>query len=78
MAKDYFTFQSYVYNYNTCNTEKFQTYLGDDIINKLPNEICSSRKLYDFLRPVLNTYSKQSLFRDTFMEYYKWKLDFLI
>lgn len=74
MSRDYFTFHSYINNNKTQLTEKFIDFLGYNTINKLPNKVCSSKVLYDILRQDLDTYSKQCLFRETFMEYFKWKI----
>jgi hypothetical protein len=44
-------------------------------MNKLPNKVCSSKVIYDLLRDeYLTTYFKQTVFRSTFMEYFKWKV----
>ena len=74
MSRDYFTFHSYVCNNNTPSTLRFINCLGDSALNKLPNRVCSSKVIYDILRQDLDTYFKQSVFRDTFMEYFKWKV----
>lgn len=74
MSIDYFTFHSYIRNHKTRCTDRFVNFLGENAINKLPNKVCSSKILYDILRQDLNTYTKQSIFRETFMEYFKWKI----
>lgn len=74
MSRDYFTFHSYVCNNNTPSTTRFINYLGNSVLDKLPNRVCSSKVIYDILRQDLDTYFKQSVFRDTFMEYFKWKV----
>lgn len=73
MSRDYLTFQNYICNYNTQQTRKFKYYIGDSVIDKLPDKMCSSKVIYDIIHPELNTYVKQRVFRDTFMEYFKWK-----
>jgi len=74
MTEDYLTFKSYVYNHETVLTHKFINLFGDSILVKLPKKICSSKILYDSIRSELDTYYKQSLFRETFMEYFRWKI----
>lgn len=74
MSKDYLTFYSYVCNYTTPHTSRFITYLGDSALDKLPDRVCSSKVIYDILRQDLDTYFKQRIFRDAFMEYFKWKV----
>lgn len=74
MSIGYFTFHSYVCNNNTPSTNRFITHLGDSVLEKLPNRVCSSKVIYELLRQDLDTYFKQSVFRDTFMEYFKWKV----
>lgn len=74
MSRDYFTFHSYINNNKTHLTEKFVSFLGFQALNKLPNRVCSSKILYEILRQDLDTYLKQTIFRETFMEYFKWKI----
>lgn len=74
MSRSYLTFHSYVRNYNTPCTNRFIEYLGECALDKLPDKVCSSKVLYDILRQDLNSYFKQRLFRETFMEYFKWKV----
>lgn len=74
MTKDYFTFESYIRNHNTENTNNFLNYFGEDTLTKLPNKVCSSKYIYDILSNDLTNYFKQRLFRETFMEYFRWKL----
>ncbi len=74
MSKDCLTLYSYIRTNNTNNTSRFVSILGENVIEKLPDKICSSKVLYDMLRDDLNTYFKQCIFRDTFMEYFKWKV----
>lgn len=74
MSRDYFTFHSYINNNKTPCTDKFIDFLGESALNKLPNRVCSSKVIYDILRQDLDTYRKQSIFRETFMEYFKWKI----
>lgn len=75
MSRDTFTFYGYIRNNNTNNTHGFLEFLGEDAMNKLPNKVCSSKVIYDLLRDeYLTTYFKQRLFRETFMEYFKWKV----
>ena len=74
MSRDYLTFHSYINNNKTQCTDNFIHFLGQGALNKLPNKVCSSKVLYDILRQELDTYIKQCIFRETFMEYFKWKL----
>lgn len=74
MSKDYLTFYSYVRNNQTELTNLFQNFLGDSIMDKLPDRVCSSKAVYEIIRHDLDTYFKQRLFRNTFMEYFKWKV----
>jgi hypothetical protein len=74
MSRDYLTFYSYVRNNKTELTNLFQSFLGDPVMDKLPDRVCSSKAIYDILRHDLDTYFKQRLFRNTFMEYFKWKV----
>lgn len=74
MSRDYLTFYSYVRNHNTDLTKLFLGFLGEPVMDKLPDRVCSSKVIYDILRPDLDTYYKQRLFRNTFMEYFKWKV----
>lgn len=74
MSRDYLTFYNYIRNYNTDLTNLFLQCLGEPIMDKLPDRVCSSKALYDILRQDLDTYYKQRLFRNTFMEYFKWKV----
>jgi hypothetical protein len=73
MSKDYLTFYSYVHNNKTELTTSFQHFLSESI-DKLPDRVCSSKVVYEILRPDLDTYFKQQLVRNTFMEYFKWKI----
>jgi hypothetical protein len=74
MSKDYLAFYSYVRNNKTELTHLFQSLLGEPVIDKLPDRVCSSKVVYEILRNDLDTYFKQQLFRNTFMEYFKWKV----
>lgn len=74
MSIGYHTFYSYVRNHNTYLTNLFLQSLGESVMNKLPDKVCSSKVIYDILRQDLDTYYKQRLFRNTFMEYFKWKV----
>lgn len=74
MSRGYLTFHSYVRNHNTPYTNRFIDCLGEIVLDKLPDRVCSSKVIYDILRPELNSYFKQRLFRETFMEYFKWKV----
>lgn len=72
MTKNIDTFYSYLQTHKTDNVHKYITYVG--ATDKLPDKICSSKVLYDILRDDLDTYFKQVVFRETFMEYFKWKV----
>jgi hypothetical protein len=74
MSKDYLTFYSYICNNNTELTNLFTSLLGDSVMDKLPDRVCSSKAMYKILRHDLDTYFKQQLFQNTFMEYFKWKI----
>lgn len=74
MSRDYFTFHSYVCNNNTQSTNQFMNFLGASVLDKLPDRVCSSKVIYDILRQDLDTYFKQRVFRNAFMEYFKWKV----
>lgn len=74
MSKNYLTFHSYLKNHNTALTNLFINCFGEVILDKLPDKVCSSKIIYDILRPDLDTYFKQELFRNSFMEYFKWKV----
>lgn len=74
MSKDILTFYNYIRNYNTTLTKLFLKYLGELVMDKLPYNVCSSKIIYDILRQDLNTYYKQKLFYNTYMEYFKWKI----
>jgi hypothetical protein len=49
-------------------------FLGASVLDKLPDRVCSSKVIYDILRQDLDTYFKQRVFRNAFMEYFKWKV----
>ena len=74
MTKNSFTFESYIQSKNTENTRNFLRYFGEEVLVKLPNKVCSSKMLFDILSNDLDTYFKQRLFRETFMEYFRWKM----
>jgi len=74
MTKQLETFYSYIQTHNTPSTDDFFTYIGSHVIEKLPDRVCSSKVIYDILRNDLDTYFKQTVFRETFIEYFKWKL----
>ena len=74
MSRNALTFYGYIRNNNTNYTIKFIEFLGENAMIKLPDRICSSKIIYDLLRDDLDTYYKQRLFRETFMEYFKWKV----
>lgn len=73
MSQDPFTFYSYIMNSHTDNTELYKTHLNNTI-DKLPNHVCSSKYIYELLKQDLDTYYKSSIFRNTFMEYFKLKI----
>ena len=74
MTKQLETLYSYIQTHNTNSINDFVTYIGYHVIEKLPDRICSSKVIYDILRNDLDTYFKQTIFRETFMEYFKWRL----
>jgi hypothetical protein len=74
MSMNYLTFYSYLRNNNTELTNLFQNFLGENIMDKLPDRVCSSKTVYEILHYDLDTYFKQRLFHNTFMEYFKWKI----
>lgn len=59
---------------DTYYTKRFIEYLGDNVVNKLPQKVCSSKVLYEILKDDLDTYFKQSIFREAFMQYFRWKV----
>lgn len=75
MSRDFLTFHSYIQNNRTDSTTNFVQFLGYDVLDKLPNRICSSKVLYELLKLDLDTYFKQRIFREAFMEYFKWKIN---
>jgi hypothetical protein len=74
MSKNYLTFHSYIQNHNTALTRLFINCFGELVLDKLPDTVCSSKTIYDILRQDLDSYIKQELFRNSFMEYFKWKV----
>lgn len=74
MTRNLNTLYSYIHTHNTEYVNSFIMHIGYDAINKLPNKVCSSKILYDILLDDLDTYFKKSIFRLTFLEYFKWKL----
>lgn len=67
------TFSQYINNNNTEYTKLYKLYLYDTIDN-LPDKICSSKIIYEIIKCDVNSYFKTKIFRETFMEYFKWKL----
>lgn len=69
------TFSQYINNNNTENINMYKLYLCDTI-DKLPNKICSSKIIYEIIKnDIKYSYFKTKIFRETFMEYFKWKLN---
>lgn len=69
------TFIQYIKKNNTENTELYKLYLCDTI-DKLPNKICSSKIIYEIIKnDIKYSYFKTKIFRETFMEYFKLKLN---
>jgi hypothetical protein len=69
-----------LYNYiqmkHTDNTVLFKETFSM-CIDELPNYTCSSKIIYEILKKhtdIHTNFIKQKVFRDTFNEYFKWKL----
>lgn len=69
-----------LYNYiqikNTENTALFKQVFVS-CIDSLPDYTCSSKVIYEILKTHTDIHSnstKQKIFRDTFNEYFRWKL----
>ena len=67
-----FTFKDYIQNYTSEYTLLYKEHLSLDI---LPNRVCSSKTIYNLLKPQMefNTF-KQKIFRETFNEYFTIKI----
>ena len=67
-----FTFKNYIQSYTSEYTLLYIRYFSLDI---LPNSVCSSKIIYNLLKPEMefNTF-KQKIFRETFNEYFKLKI----
>lgn len=67
-----FTFKHYIENYDSGYINLFKQYIP---LNSLPDRVCSSKCIYNILKPELeNCTFKQKLFRETFSEYFKVKI----
>lgn len=77
MAKSKLSFLDYILNYNTENTFLFINEFKDYIKN-IPSETYSSRIIYSILNSELETIRnndvKRKIFRETFNEYFKFKV----
>ena len=66
------TFKEYINLINTENTLLYKKHLS---IDDLPDKICSSKIIHKIIKNDLqNSYYASQIFRNTFMEYFKWKL----
>lgn len=70
------TFKYYLMHHNSDLINQFIHIFGENIINKLPNNICSSKTIHNLLEQDLDTNLKKNLFNKTFMEYFKLKIEF--
>ena len=70
------TFRYYLMHYNSDLINQFIHIFGENVINKLPNNICSSKTIHNLLEQDLDTNLKKNLFNKTFMEYFKLKIEF--
>jgi hypothetical protein len=68
------TFRNYLRNYRSDLINKFIQTLELDVVNKIPNTICSSKVIYNLIEDDLDTNFKKNLFHQTFMEYFKFKI----
>lgn len=67
-----FTFKNYIENYDSGYITLFKQYIPSDF---LPDRVCSSKIIYNILKPELEFNSfKQKIFRETFSEYFKLKI----
>lgn len=67
-----FTFKNYIENYDSEYITLFKQYIPSEF---LPDRVCSSKYIYNILRDELGFNSfKQKIFRETFSEYFKFKL----
>jgi hypothetical protein len=73
MSQDILSFYNYIIHNKTNSTERFKKFLGNTI-DKLPDRICSSKTIFNILKNDLDSYFKRNVFKDTFMEYFKFKL----
>ena len=67
---------NYIQNKNTENTALFKEVFGS-CIEVLPDYTCSSKVIYETLKTHTDIHTnsmKQKVFRDTFNEYFRWKL----
>lgn len=74
MTREIKTFSEYLHNVHTFNTITFlQTF--NQYIHKLPNKTCSSKIIYNILKfSLINNYYNTSIFRNTFNEYFEYKI----
>lgn len=67
-----FTFKNYIENYDSGYITLFKQYISFEL---LPDRVCSSKCIYNILRDELQLNSfKQKIFRETFSEYFKFKI----
>lgn len=67
------SFYQYITNYNSDKIFWFKQTFDIELLPK--DRICSSKVLRDILRPELeNNYIKDTIFRECFMEYFKYTL----
>jgi hypothetical protein len=69
-------FYNYIHANQTENTSVFKETFPS-CISELPNYTCSSKIIYEILKKhtdIHTNWIKQKVFRDTFNEYFRWKL----
>lgn len=66
------SFISYISVYNTDNIEHFKTLFSSEM-NQLPNRCVSSKRIRNLLN--IDSNEKDFIFKQTFLEYFKWKLN---
>jgi hypothetical protein len=70
------TFYDYLFEFDTENVRWFKIVFGNSL-EYLPTRVCSSKVIWDILisRELEFNYLKSKVFRETFSEYFKWKLN---
>jgi len=70
-----FSFKYYIENYNNITAYQFKTFFNESL-EKLPNNIVSSKKLITILN--INTKLKKEIFQNAFLDYFKEKLKYIV